>query len=94
MVAQAFLALGSHCLQSWHFQAWRGWPISLSGHSMSSVLVDPELTQTGSVSGASFLATPSGRAPGLRQAAAESFDKLISPKYNDTVENEAVRDDY
>jgi hypothetical protein len=33
-------------------------------------------------------------APGLQEAAAESFDELISPHYNETVENEAVRNNY
>jgi integrase len=29
-------------------------------------------------------------APGLQEAAAESFDKLVSPKYNGVCENEGV----
>jgi len=33
-------------------------------------------------------------APGLQEAAAESFDKLVSPKYNDTCENELVEKHY
>jgi len=36
------------------------------------------------------LDTYSHVAPGLQEAAAESFDKLVSPKYNDTCENESV----
>jgi len=36
------------------------------------------------------LDTDSHVAPGLQEAAAESFDKLVSPKYNDTCENELV----
>jgi integrase len=37
------------------------------------------------------LDTYSHVAPGLQEAAAESFDKLVSPKYNDTVENEVFQ---
>jgi len=33
-------------------------------------------------------------APRQQEAAAESFDKLVSPQYNETVENEVVRDNY
>jgi integrase len=40
------------------------------------------------------LATYSHVAPGLQQAAAESFDKLVSPQYNETAENEAVGNNY
>jgi integrase len=29
-------------------------------------------------------------APGLKETAAESFDKLVSPKYNDILENELI----
>jgi integrase len=36
------------------------------------------------------LNTYSHVAPGLQEAAAESFDKLVSPKYNGVCENEAV----
>lgn len=36
------------------------------------------------------LDTYSHVAPGLQEAAAESFDKLVSPKYNDTCENQSV----
>jgi len=40
------------------------------------------------------LDTYSHVAPGLEDAAAESFDKLVSAQYNETVENEAVRGNY
>ena len=40
------------------------------------------------------LDTHSHAAPGLQKAAAESFDKLISPRYNEAVENQVVRDNY
>jgi integrase len=33
-------------------------------------------------------------APGLQEAAAESFDKLVSPKYNDTCEKEPAETHY
>jgi integrase len=33
-------------------------------------------------------------APGLQEAAAAQFDKLVSPKYNNTSENEAVEKHY
>ena len=36
------------------------------------------------------LDTYSHVAPGLQEAAAESFDKLVSTKYNDTCENQSV----
>ena len=32
--------------------------------------------------------------PGLREATPESFDKLVSPKYNVTYENESVEEHY
>jgi len=32
--------------------------------------------------------------PGLQEAAAESFEKLVLPSYNDLVENEAVENHY
>jgi integrase len=38
------------------------------------------------------LDTYSHVAPGLQEAAAESFDKLVSPKYNGVCENEAVEE--
>jgi integrase len=40
------------------------------------------------------LDTYSHVAPGLQEAAAESFDKLVSPQYNETVENEVVGNIY
>ena len=40
------------------------------------------------------LDTYSHVAPGLQGAAAESFDKLVSPQYNEEAENEVVRDNY
>lgn len=40
------------------------------------------------------LDTYSHVARGLQEAAAESFDKLVSPKYNDTCENELVKKPY
>ena len=40
------------------------------------------------------LDTYSHVAPGLQEAAAESFDKLVSPKYNDTCENELIEKHY
>jgi integrase len=36
------------------------------------------------------LDTYSHVAPGLQKAAAESFDKLVSPKYNGVCQNEGV----
>jgi hypothetical protein len=32
--------------------------------------------------------------PGLQEAAAESFDKLVSPQYNETIENEVFQNNY
>ena len=40
------------------------------------------------------LDTYSHVAPGLQEAAAESFDNLVSPKYNVTYENESVEEHY
>jgi len=40
------------------------------------------------------LDTYSHVAPGLQEAAAESFDNLVSPKYNVTYENEPVEEHY
>ena len=40
------------------------------------------------------LDTYSHVAPGLQRAAAESFDKLVSPQYNDTSENGVVQKNY
>jgi len=40
------------------------------------------------------LDTYSHVAPGLQQAAAEGFDKLVSSKYNNTSENEPVEKHY
>jgi integrase len=40
------------------------------------------------------LDTYSHVAPGLQEAAAESFDKLVSPKYNDTCEKEPAEKHY
>ena len=40
------------------------------------------------------LDTYSHVAPGLQRAAAESFDKLMSPEYNDTSENGVVQKNY
>jgi len=40
------------------------------------------------------LDTYSHVAPGLQEAAAESFDKLVSPKYNYTLENELIEKHY
>jgi len=40
------------------------------------------------------LDTYSHVAPGLQRAAAESFDKLVSPEYNDTSENGVVQKNY
>ena len=40
------------------------------------------------------LDTYSHVAPGLQEAAAESFDNLVSPKYNDTCENELIEKHY
>jgi integrase len=40
------------------------------------------------------LDTYSHVAPGLQKAAAESFDKLISPQYNDTSENGVIPKNY
>ena len=38
--------------------------------------------------------TDSHVAPGLQEAAAETFDKLVSPKYNDTCEKEPAETHY
>jgi integrase len=40
------------------------------------------------------LDTYSHVAPGLQEAAPESFDKLMAPKYNVTYENEPVEEHY
>ncbi len=40
------------------------------------------------------LDTYSHVAPGLQEAAAESFEKLVSPSYNNTRENEAIKNRY
>ena len=40
------------------------------------------------------LDTYSHVAPGLQQAAAEGFDKLVSPMYNNTSKNESVENHY
>ena len=40
------------------------------------------------------LDTYSHVAPGLQEAAAEGFDKLVSPKYNESCQNEAVENYY
>lgn len=40
------------------------------------------------------LDTYSHVAPGLQEAAAESFDKLVSPQYNEILENEVVGNNY
>ncbi len=40
------------------------------------------------------LDTYSHVAPGLQEAAAARFEKLVSPRYNDTVENEPVERHY
>jgi integrase len=40
------------------------------------------------------LDTYSHVAPDLQEAATESFDKLVSPKYNDTLENEFIEKHY
>jgi len=40
------------------------------------------------------LDTYSHVAPGLQEAAATQFDKLVSPKYNNTSENEPVEKHY
>jgi hypothetical protein len=40
------------------------------------------------------LDTYSRVAPGLQEAAAESFDKLVSAQYNETVEDEVVGNNY
>jgi integrase len=40
------------------------------------------------------LDTYSHVAPGLQEAAAESFDKLVSPQYNEMAKNEVVGNNY
>ena len=40
------------------------------------------------------LDTYSHVAPGLQEAAAESFDKLVSAQYNETLENEVATSNY
>jgi len=41
-----------------------------------------------------ILDTYSHVAPGLQEAAAAQFDKLVSPRYNNTTENEPVEKHY
>jgi hypothetical protein len=41
--------------------------------------------KTATTDNSKFLCTP-----GLKEAVAESFDKLLSPKYNDVLENELI----
>ena len=58
--------------------------------------VRPKIVQErlGHVSIPITLDTYSHVAPGLQEAAAESFDNLVSPKYNVTYENEPVEEHY
>jgi len=58
--------------------------------------VHPEIAQE-QLSHASIqitLDTYSHVAPGLQEAAAESFDKLVSPQYNEMAKNEVVGNNY
>jgi integrase len=58
--------------------------------------VHPKIVQErlGNTSIKTTLDTYSDVAPGLQEAAPESFDKLVSPKYNVTYENEPVGEYY
>jgi integrase len=58
--------------------------------------VHPKIVQErlGHVSIQITLDTYSHVAPGLQEAAAAQFDKLVSPKYNNTSENEPVEKHY
>ena len=71
-----------------------------SRHTHASLMlkqgVHPKIVQErlGHASVQITLDTYSHVAPGLQEAAAESFDKLVSPKYNGICENEAVEKNY
>ena len=58
--------------------------------------VHPKVVQErlGHASIQTTLDTDSHVAPGLQEAAAESFDKLVSPKYNDTCKKDPVETHY
>lgn len=58
--------------------------------------VNPKIVQErlGHASIQVTLDTYSHVAPGLQEAAAESFDKLVSPKYNDACEDEVIGKHY
>ncbi len=58
--------------------------------------VHPKIVQErlGHASIAITLDTYSHVTPGLQEAAAAQFDKLVSPKYNNTTENEPVEKYY
>ena len=58
--------------------------------------VHPKIVQEGldNTSIQTTLDTYSHIAPGLQEAAPGSFDKLVSPKYNVTYENEPVKEHY
>ena len=58
--------------------------------------VHPKVVQErlGHASIQTTLDTDSHVAPGLQEAAAESFDKLVSPKYNDTCEKKPAETHY
>ena len=69
-------------------------------HTQASLIlkqgVHPKIVQerVGHTSIQTTLDTDSRVAPGLQEAAAESFDKLVSPKYNDTCEKEPAETHY
>jgi integrase len=65
-------------------------------HSCSSKGVHPKIVQErlGHASIQITLDTYSHVAPGLQEAAAEGFDKLLSLKYNDSRQNEAIENHY
>jgi integrase len=69
-------------------------------HTQASLMlkqgVHPKIVQErlGHASIQVTLDTYSHVAPGLQEAAPESFDKLMSPKYNVTYENEPVEEHY
>jgi len=71
-----------------------------SRHTHASLMlkqgVHPKIVQErlGHASMQITLDTYSHVAPGLQEAAAESFDRLVSSKYNDTCENELVEKHY
>ena len=72
----------------------------MGGHTRASLTLKqrghPEIVyeRLGHASIQITLDTCSHVAPGFQKAAAESFDKLISPQYNETSENGVVQKNY